>query len=225
MTTIRLLLVDDEGLTRETLRDYMSVDPDLEIVGEASDGRAAVVQARGLAPDVILMDMQMPKMDGVEATRLIHEEHPEIGILGLSTFSTDRYVVPLLRAGASGYLVKDALPEEMVAAVRAVATGESVLSPQVTRHVVHGVAESVPAVPDVDEDLLNSLTERELEVIDLLAQGKSNKEIAAALFITESTVKARFVKVMAKLGVRDRVQILITALDLGLVRLPGSRRA
>ncbi|MBF0745612.1 response regulator transcription factor [Micrococcus yunnanensis] len=224
MTEIRLLLVDDEGLTRQTLRDYMSIDPDIEIVGEAADGRAAVLQTRALRPDVVLLDMQMPTMDGVEAARLIHEESPEIGILGLSTFSTDRYVVPLLRAGASGYLVKDSRPEEMVAAVRSVAAGDAVLSPQVTRFVVSGVADSVPATPVADEELLGALTERELEVIDLLAKGMSNKEIAAALYITESTVKARFVKVMAKLGVRDRVQILITALDRGLVPLPRSRR-
>lgn len=219
---IRLLLVDDESLTRETLHDYMSFDPHIEIVGEASDGARAVEQVRALRPDVVLMDMQMPKMDGVEATSLIRAEFPEIGVLGLSTFSTDRYVVPLLRAGASGYLVKDATPEEMVAAVRAVHDGESILSPQVTRHVVDGVADSVPVAREVDTELLSALTDRELEVVELLARGMNNKEIAAELFITESTVKSRFVKVMGKLGVRDRVQMLITSLDRGLVDLGDS---
>ena len=219
MERIRLLLVDDESLTRETLKDYMSCDPTIAVVGEAADGEAAVAQARALQPDVVLMDMHMPKMDGVEAASRIHAAFPEIGILGLSTFSTDRYVVPLLRAGASGYLVKDADPEEMVAAVRTVHAGESVLSRKVTRHVVDWVADSVPATREADGDLLATLTDRELEVIESLARGMSNKEIATELFITESTVKARLVKVMAKLGVRDRVQILITALDCGLVDL------
>ena len=219
MTTV--LLVDDEALTRETLRDYLSSDPTIEVVGEASDGQVAVRQAAGLLPDVILMDMQMPVMDGVAATKKIHAEHPEIAILGLSTFSTDRYVVDLLRAGASGYLVKDTLPKKITAAVHAVVAGESILSSEVTRHVVVGLAASVPAEVVPDPVLMKSLTEKELEVIHLLGRGMSNSEMAAELFITESTVKARFVKVMEKLGVRDRVQILVTAIERGLVDLSG----
>jgi len=216
---IRVLLVDDEAITREILRDYVGSDPSLEIVGEAANGQVAVAQASALRPDVILMDMQMPIMDGVRATAQIHAEFPEIAILGLSTFSTDRYVVDLLRAGASGYLVKDALPNDIVAAVHAVAAGESVLSPDVTRHVVRGLEESTPATLEPDEALMSVLTEKELEVIALLADGLSNREMAQHLFVTESTIKARFVKIMEKLGVRDRVQILVTAIARGLVTI------
>ncbi|KTR94656.1 LuxR family transcriptional regulator [Microbacterium testaceum] len=215
----RVLLVDDEAITREILRDYVGSDPSLEIVGEAANGQVAVAQASALRPDVILMDMQMPIMDGVRATAQIHAEFPEIAILGLSTFSTDRYVVDLLRAGASGYLVKDALPKDIVAAVHAVAAGESVLSPDVTRHVVRGLEESTPTTLEPDEALLSVLTEKELEVIALLANGLSNREMAEHLFVTESTIKARFVKIMEKLGVRDRVQILVTAIARGLVTI------
>lgn len=216
---IRVLLVDDEAITREILRDYVGSDPSLEIVGEAANGQVAVAQASALRPDVILMDMQMPIMDGVRATAQIHAEFPEIAILGLSTFSTDRYVVDLLRAGASGYLVKDALPKDIVAAVHAVAAGESVLSPDVTRHVVRGLEESTPATLEPDAELMSVLTEKELEVIALLADGLSNREMAQHLFVTESTIKARFVKIMEKLGVRDRVQILVTAIARGLVTI------
>ena len=220
----RVLLVDDELLAREILRDYLSSDPSIEVVGEASDGRVAVVQAASLRPDVILMDMQMPVMDGVAATAQIHADFPEIAILGLSTFSTDRYVVDLLRAGASGYLVKDTLPKEITAAIHTVMAGESVLSSKVTRHVVTGLAESVPAQVVPDPKLVGALTKKELEVIQLLGRGMSNREMAAELFVTESTIKARFVSVMEKLGVRDRGQILVAAGGGGLVDLsPGSR--
>ncbi|WP_435299540.1 response regulator [Timonella sp. A28] len=219
MTTIRVLLVDDEPLTREILRDYLSSDPSLEVVGEASDGRVAVVQAGALKPQVILMDMQMPGVDGVSATKQIHRAHPDIAILGLSTFSTDRYVVDLLRAGASGYVVKDILPTDLTKAIHTVVAGESVLSPDVVRHVVHGLETSKPAEVIPDSSILEALTEKELEVIRLLSQGMSNREMAEHLYVTESTVKARFVKVMEKLGVRDRVQILVCAVENGLVDL------
>lgn len=213
----KVLLVDDEALTREILRDYLSSDPAIQVVGEAGDGKAAVVQAGSLHPQVILMDMQMPGMDGVAATEQIHREYPDIAILGLSSFSTERYVVDLLRAGASGYLVKDAKPQEITAAIHQVLAGESVLSAQVTRHVVAGLADSVPAQVQPDAQLLQVLTDKELEVIRLLGKGMSNREMAAELFVTESTIKARFVKVMEKLGVRDRVQILVTAIERGLL--------
>lgn len=220
----RVLLADDEALTREILRDYLNSDPTIEVVGEAANGQVAIQQAATLRPDVILMDMQMPVMDGVAATAAIHKEHPQIAILGLSTFSTDRYVVDLLRAGASGYLVKDTKPNDMIDAVHRVAAGESVLSPEITRFVVNGLEASVPAHTVPDPALMEALTEKELEVIQLLAQGMSNREMAEALFVTESTIKARFVKVMEKLGVRDRVQILVTAISRGLVSVnDGSR--
>lgn len=216
---IRILLVDDEATTRDILRDYLATDPELKIVGEAADGRVAVRQATALKPDVILMDMQMPVLDGVGATAEIHAAQPEIAILGMSTFSTDRYVVDLLRAGASGYLVKDALPSEIIAAVHAVVDGESVLSPEVTRHVVRGLEASKPVSLAPDPATLEGFTEKELEVVRLLARGYSNREMAEELFVTESTIKARFVKVMEKLCVRDRVQLLVAAIARGLVEV------
>ena len=216
---IRVLIVDDDATTREILRDYLASDSSFEVVGEASDGIVAARQAAALLPDVILMDMQMPIQDGVSATKIIHTAHPEIGILGLSTFSTDRYVVDLIRAGASGYLVKDTLPKDIIAAIHAVVAGESVLSPEVTRHVLRGLESSKPTQVEPDADLIEALSPKELEVIELLAQGLSNREMAEQLFVTESTIKARFVKVMEKLGVRDRVQILVTAVARGLITI------
>ena len=216
---VKVLLVDDESLIRNILKDYLSSDESLEVVGEASNGKLAISQARALQPDVILMDMQMPLMDGVEATQYIHHSFPNIRILGLSTFATDRYVVELLRAGASGYLVKDARPEEITSAIHTVHDGGSVLSPEVTRYVVQGLEQSVPAEISPDEELMSVLTAKEIEVIELLARGLNNKEMAAELFVTESTIKARFVKIMEKMQVRDRVQILVKAIEHNLINL------
>ena len=142
----RVLLVDDESLTRETLRDYLRLDPSLHVVGEAADGQVALRQTVTLRPDLILMDMQMPVLDGVGATAKIHAECPEVKILGLTTFATDRYVVDLLRAGASGYIVKDTKPRDLIAAIHTVLAGESALSPEVTKYVIKGLEESIPAV-------------------------------------------------------------------------------
>lgn len=216
---VKVLLVDDESLIRNILKDYLSSDETLEVVGEASNGKLAISQARALQPDVILMDMQMPLMDGVEATQYIHHSFPDIRILGLSTFATDRYVVELLRAGASGYLVKDSRPEEVTSAIHTVHDGGSVLSPEVTRYVVQGLEQSVPAEISPDEELMSVLTAKEIEVIELLARGLNNKEMAAELFVTESTIKARFVKIMEKMQVRDRVQILVKAIEYNLINL------
>lgn len=216
---VKVLLVDDESLIRNILKDYLSSDESLEVVGEASNGKLAISQARTLQPDVILMDMQMPLMDGVEATQYIHHSFPNIRILGLSTFATDRYVVELLRAGASGYLVKDSRPEEVTSAIHTVHDGGSVLSPEVTRYVVQGLEQSVPAEISPDEELMSVLTAKEIEVIELLARGLNNKEMAAELFVTESTIKARFVKIMEKMQVRDRVQILVKAIEHNLINL------
>lgn len=216
---VKVLLVDDESLIRNILKDYLSSDESLEVVGEASNGKLAISQARALQPDVILMDMQMPLMDGVEATQYIHHSFPNIRILGLSTFATDRYVVELLRAGASGYLVKDSRPEEVTSAIHTVHDGGSVLSPEVTRYVVQGLEQSVPAEISPDEELMSVLTAKEIEVIELLARGLNNKEMAAELFVTESTIKARFVKIMEKMQVRDRVQILVKAIEYNLINL------
>jgi len=213
----RVLLVDDESLTRETLRDYLRLDPSLHVVGEAADGQVALRQTVTLRPDLILMDMQMPVLDGVGATAKIHAECPEVKILGLTTFATDRYVVDLLRAGASGYIVKDTKPRDLIAAIHTVLAGESALSPEVTKYVIKGLEESIPAVVPPNQGLLDKLTEKEMEVIRLLAQGMSNREMAKELFVTESTIKQRFVKVMEKMGVRDRIQILVEAIQHGLV--------
>lgn len=216
---VKVLVVDDESLICNILKDYLSSDESLEVVGEASNGKLAISQARALQPDVILMDMQMPLMDGVEATQYIHHSFPNIRILGLSTFATDRYVVELLRAGASGYLVKDSRPEEITSAIHTVHDGGSVLSPEVTRYVVQGLEQSVPAEISPDEELMSVLTAKEIEVIELLARGLNNKEMAAELFVTESTIKARFVKIMEKMQVRDRVQILVKAIEHNLINL------
>ena len=213
----RVLLVDDESLTRETLRDYLRLDPSLHVVGEAADGQVALRQTVTLRPDLILMDMQMPVLDGVGATAKIHAECPEVKILGLTTFATDRYVVDLLRAGASGYIVKDTKPRDLIAAIHTVLAGESALSPEVTKYVIKGLGESIPAVVPPNQDLLDKLTEKEMEVIRLLAQGMSNREMAKELFVTESTIKQRFVKVMEKMGVRGRIQIFVEAIQHGLL--------
>ena len=216
---IGVLIVDDDAMTREALRDYISADPTLEVVGEAADGEVAIRQAAALRPDIVLMDMQMPVLDGVGATTAIHAAHPEIRIIGLTTFATDRYVVPLLRAGASGYLVKDTRPREILAAIHAVLSGESVLSPEVTRHAVTALQESAPAPVGRDEALAAIFTDKELDVIELLGRGLGNLQMAEQLHVAESTVKARLVKIAAKLGVHDRVQILVIAVVHGLVEL------
>ncbi len=221
MTAVRVVLVDDEHLTRAALRDYLSSDPGIEIVGEAADGQAAVTQAGSLKPHVVLMDMQMPGMNGVEATSIIRRKYPEVAVLGLTTFSSDRYVVDLLRAGASGYLVKDIQPKELIAAVHAVAKGDSVVAPAVARHVVAGLEQSKPIQREADPEVLSLLTDKEIEVIQLLARGMNTREMAEELFVTESTVKARFAKILEKLGARDRVQVLMIAIDRGII-LPES---
>jgi len=218
---IRVLIVDDEAMTRSALRDYLSADPTLEVVGEAADGEVAIRQAGALVPDIILMDMQMPVLDGVAATAAIHAAHPEIRIIGLTTFATDRYVSPLLRAGASGYLVKDTRPRDILSAIHAALAGESVLSPEVTRHVVADLRDSLPGAKSRDEAAAALFSAKELQIIELLARGLGNRQIAEALHIAESTVKARLVKVAAKLGVHDRVQVLVYAVLHGLVDLRG----
>jgi DNA-binding NarL/FixJ family response regulator len=215
--SVRVLIVDDDELMRAGLRGVLASDPDIEIVGEAADGRDAVYRAGKLQPDVVLMDVRMPDVDGITATRQLLEALAETRVMILTTFEDDDYIFGALNAGASGFLLKRTRPEDLIAAIHTIAAGDSLLSPSVTSRVIERTARR-PA-PDADRDArLAELTPREREVLDLLAQGLSNAEIAAALVIEESTVKTHTKRILAKLGVRDRVQAVIFAYDTGLVR-------
>jgi DNA-binding NarL/FixJ family response regulator len=239
---IRILLVDDHPLIRQGFRMILSAQPDLEVVGEAVDGADALRRVAQLAPDVVLMDVRMPGMDGIEATRQIRlglaPGSPGSRVLILTTFGLDQYVVDALAAGASGFLLKDATPEELVHAVRVVAAGDALLSPAVTAQVI---ARLLPALgapgsggptaagagpvgsgPSDSGGMLATLTEREREVLLLLARGQSNAEIGASLFISETTVKTHISHVLAKLGLRDRVQAVVAAYELGLLAPGGA---
>ncbi|MET7641550.1 response regulator transcription factor [Streptomyces sp. NPDC005438] len=222
---IRVLLVDDQPLLRTGFRMILEAEPDLAVVGEAGDGLQALDQVRALQPDVVLMDIRMPRMDGVEATRKITgpERDGPVRVLVLTTFDLDEYVVEALKAGASGFLLKDAPAQELVQAIRVVSEGEAMLAPSVTRRLLDKYAGQLPSgqqepVPDT----LHSLTEREVEVLKLVARGLSNSEIAAELFVSETTVKTHVGHVLTKLGLRDRVQAAVYAYESGLVR-PGLR--
>ena len=213
---LRLLIADDQALMRAGFRMILEAQPDLRVVAEAADGVEAVEAARVHDPDVILMDIRMPRMDGVEATRRLTGHR----VLILTTFNLDEYVVEALRAGASGFLLKDAPPEELVRAVRVVAAGDALLSPAVTRTLLDRVVTRLPTPPAAAPELLADLTERELEVLRLVARGLSNSEIAARLVVGETTVKTHVSHVLDKLGVRDRVQAVVLAYELGVVN-PG----
>jgi DNA-binding NarL/FixJ family response regulator len=215
VSKIGVLLVDDDDLMRAGLKAVLSSDDALEVVAEASDGRAAVAAARRHTPDVVLMDVRMPDLDGIAATREVVAVSPEIKVAILTTFEQDDYIFGALNAGASGFLLKRTRPEDLIAAIHTIAAGDSLLSPSVTSRVIERTARR-PA-PDADRDArLAELTPREREVLDLLAQGLSNAEIAAALVIEESTVKTHVKRVLVKLAVRDRVQAVIFAYESGL---------
>jgi DNA-binding NarL/FixJ family response regulator len=215
---LRVLLVDDQALVRSGFALILSVEPDIEVVGQAADGRAAVELAARLRPDVILMDVQMPRLDGVGATRLIVESgHGRVVML--TTFDRDDYLFDALRAGASGFLLKNADPDDLVEAVRAVGRGHALLAPEVTRRVIARFAGQQQA--HYRPDLLAALTDRELEVLQLVAAGLSNTEVAARLYLGEATVKTHVSRVLAKLGLRDRVQAVVFAYESGVVA-PGS---
>jgi len=214
----RVLIADDEALMRKALKVFVDAAPDMEVVGEAADGIAAVHLASELQPDVVLMDIQMPRMDGVEATKGVIAASPRTRVVAVTTFSSQRYVVPALRAGASAYLVKDTEPAALVAAIRDALDGTCTLSPQVTAELVSSLRESPePPVP-VDLPEHERLSERELDVVRLLGQGLSNAEIAKELHLSEATVKTHLSNVMTKWGVRDRVQVLVRAARSGIVR-------
>jgi len=213
---IRVLAVDDQPLIRMGFRMVLEAEPDIEVAGEASDGHAAVAAAARLTPDVILMDVRMPGLDGIAATRSILATSPDVHVLVLTTFDLDEYAFAALRAGASGFLLKDAQPHELVAAVRAVHRGDAVMSPRVTRRLVDIMATHLPRA---EESRLEEtgLTAREHDVLTAIAEGLSNAEIAERLFVSESTVKTHVGRVLAKIGARDRVHAVIFAYENGLV--------
>jgi DNA-binding NarL/FixJ family response regulator len=217
--TIRVLLVDDQPLLRTGFRMILSAEPDLAIVGEAGEGASGVEAARKLKPDVVLMDIRMPGMDGIAATRALAGPGVEdpMKVLILTTFGLDEYVVEALRAGASGFLLKDAPPEDLVEAIKVVAAGEALLAPSVTRRLLDRVATRLPPATDAAIPALAELTDREMEVLKLVARGLSNAEIAEKLVVSETTVKTHVSRVLAKLDLRDRVQAVILAYETGLV--------
>lgn len=220
---VRVLLVDDQALLRMGFALVLDAEDDLEVVGEAGDGRAALAQVAALRPDVVLMDVRMPGMNGIDATERIVTDHPGTRVLILTTFDLDEYAFAALRAGASGFLIKDARPAELVAAIRAVASGDAVVSPRVTRRMLEMFADRLPAQDEPHDDAaagvhprLAALTPRELEVLGAIAEGLSNGEIAARFFLSEATVKTHVGRILAKLGVRDRVQAVVLAYETGL---------
>ena len=217
MTSV--LIADDQALVRVGLRKILENEPETSVVGEAADGEDAVAQAHRLRPDVVLMDIRMPVLDGIEATRRIVLTQPATRVLILTTFGLDGYVYDALRAGASGFMLKDAPPEEIAAAVRIVASGEALLAPAVTRAVVEEFARQRPAAPP--PRAVEELTPREREVLDLVVRGLSNPEICERLVITEATAKTHVARILQKLGLRDRVQVVIYAYESGLLS-PGT---
>lgn len=219
MTTV--LIADDQALVRVGLRKILEPEPETRVVGEAGDGEDAVAEARRLRPDLVLMDIRMPVLDGIEATRRIVRAQPGTRVLILTTFGLDTYVYDALRAGASGFMLKDAPPEEIAAAVRIVARGDALLAPAVTRAVIEEFARQQPALAPTPPPAIDELTSREREVFDLLARGLSNPEICKQLIISEATAKTHVARILQKLDLRDRVQAVIYAYETGLVA-PGS---
>jgi DNA-binding NarL/FixJ family response regulator len=213
----RVLLADDQGLVRAGFRMILTGEPAIEIVGEASDGREAVAQAERLRPDVVLMDIRMPEVDGIEATRRITARQDAPRVIVLTTFDLDEYVYASLRAGASAFLLKDAREEQLVAAIRVVADGGSLFAPSVTRRLIERFCEPGPT----SDRRVEQLTAREQEVLGLVARGSSNAEIAAELVVSEHTTKTHVASILQKLGLRNRVQAVVFAYESGLVR-PGT---
>jgi len=218
--SIRVLLADDQAMVRAGFRMILGSEPDIEVIGEAENGEQAAAAANRLRPDVVLMDIQMPGVDGLQATRTITQnDQLTTRVVILTTFERDEYVFEAMQAGASGFLLKNAPPEELIHAVRVVAAGDALLAPSVTRRIIEQFARR-PVEPDVRERL-ESLTQREREVLVMLARGNSNAELAAELFVTEGTIKTHVSSLLAKLGLRDRVQAVVLAYESGLVR-PGA---
>ena len=216
--TIRIVLVDDQELVRAGFRMVLDAQPEMEVVGEAADGLGAVALARSLPADVMIMDARMPRLDGVGATRQIRQAGDTPRILMLTTFDLDEYAFAALKAGASGFLLKDVPPEELLFATRAVHSGDAVVAPSTTRRLIDQFAPLLPAGQQLDPPELAGLTDREREVLAQIAQGLSNSEIARRLFVSEATVKTHVGRILAKLGLRDRVQAVVFAYEHGLVR-------
>jgi DNA-binding NarL/FixJ family response regulator len=219
---IRVLLVDDQALLRMGFRLILEAEPDIEVVGEAADGATGIAMASALAPDVVLMDVRMPGTDGLQATAVITAAGVGCKVLILTTFDLDQYVFAGLKAGASGFLLKDAPPTELLAAIRTVASGDAVLAPSATRRLIDQFAPLLPDPAKAQQraSLLEELTERERAVFALLAAGRSNREIAAELYVSEGTVKIHVGRILAKLSLRDRVQAVVLAYESGLIT-PG----
>ena len=218
---VRVLLVDDDDLMRAGLKSVLSSDETIEVVGEAGDGRAALDEIRKLRPDLVLMDIRMPELDGISATREVFAVEPSVKVVVLTTFEEDDYIFEALSAGASGFLLKRTKPEELIAAIHTVAAGDSLLSPSVTRRVIDRMATQPPAA--LSGARLEALTPREREVLELVGRGLSNREIAEALFIEESTVKTHVKRILMKLGLRDRVQAVILTYEMGVIRTGAAK--
>ncbi len=218
---IRVLLADDEDLMRAGLAELLSSDATIEVVGQASTGSAAIREAVRLRPEVVLMDVRMPDMDGIAATEELARVAPQSKVVILTTFEDDDYIFRSLRAGASGFLLKRTRPEDLISAVRAVAAGDSLLSPSVTRRVIDRMARQ-PAPEIAGREGVEMLTRRERQVLDLIARGLSNREIASVLVVEVSTIRTHIKRILMKLGLRDRVQAVIFAYETGLTRLGAS---
>jgi DNA-binding NarL/FixJ family response regulator len=216
---IRVLLADDQALVRGAFRMMLDAEPDIEVVGEAADGREAVDQARLHKPDLVLMDVRMPGMDGIEATRALLTRASATRVLMLTTFDLDEYVYEAMRAGASGFMLKNAPPDQLAAAVRTVAAGEALLAPTITRRLIEAFTQRPRAAAGKPEQLAE-LTDRELEVLRHIARGLSNAEIATTLFLSEATIKTHVNRILTKLHLRDRTQAAVLAYETGLVQ-PG----
>jgi DNA-binding NarL/FixJ family response regulator len=221
--SIRVLLVDDDELMRAGLTAVLSSDPGIEVVGHASTGRVALERARAVRPDLVLMDVRMPDLDGIATTRRLLSADPDVKVLILTTFEQDEYIFGAIDAGASGFLLKRTRPEELLSAIHAVAAGDSLLSPSVTRIVLEHLARQPTPTPQSTTQLAE-LTPRELQVLELIARGQSNREIATALVVEESTVKTHVKRILLKLNLRDRIHAVIFAYETGLTQ-PGPRSA
>lgn len=218
---IRVAVVDDQALVRAGFRMICEAEDDLTVVGEAADGRDAIELVERARPDVVLMDIRMPVLDGVEACARICAAHPDVRVLMLTTFDLDDYVFAALRSGASGFLLKDTPPEQLLDAVRVVSRGEALLAPSITRRVIESFVRQAPPSTAPPAPGLDTLTEREMEVLKLVARGLSNAEIATELYLGEATVKTHVGRMLMKLGLRDRVQAVVAAYECGLVT-PGT---